>query len=104
ELQKIRLHGLGDPELAIYMDGAIRRLTRAIVAHRSDVLDALDRYDQAFGELTEGGRAAPFRDFLIKAPAMFSMLGERIGAISHIASFWRYRFPDGADDAAIPGV
>jgi hypothetical protein len=103
ELQKIRGGGLGDPELAIYMDGAIRRLTRAIVAHRADVLEALDRYDRAFGELTEGGRAAPFRDFLIKAPSMFSMLGERIGAISHIASFWRYRFPEGAAHA-IPAV
>lgn len=103
ELQKIRLNGIGDPELAIYMDGAIRRLTQAIVAHRTDVLDALDRYDRAFHELTDGGRAAPFRDFLIKAPSMFSMLGERIGAISHIASFWRYRFPDGVD-YAIPGV
>jgi len=29
-----------------------------------------------------------------KAPDMFMMLGERMGVISHIASFWRYRFPD----------
>jgi hypothetical protein len=35
-----------------------------------------------------------FRDFLLKAPDMFMMLGERMGVISHIASFWRYRFPD----------
>jgi hypothetical protein len=24
---------------------------------------------------------------------MFTTLGERIGGVSHIASFWRYRFP-----------
>ena len=24
---------------------------------------------------------------------MFLTLGERIGVVSHIASFWRYRFP-----------
>ena len=33
---------------------------------------------------------------------MFTMLGERIGAISHIASFWRYRFPDGCDHGIPP--
>lgn len=97
ELQRIRIGGLGDPELTIYMGGALRRLQHAIAAHRAEVLEALALYDRAFLELTASGRAAPFRDFLIKAPSMFSMLGERIGAISHIASFWRYRFPDGAD-------
>jgi hypothetical protein len=97
ELQRIRSRGLGDLDLTIYLDGAVQRLTKAIAAHRGEVLEALDLYDQAFADLTEGGRAAPFRDFLIKAPTMFTMLGERIGAISHIASFWRYRFPEGCD-------
>jgi hypothetical protein len=31
---------------------------------------------------------------------MFAALGERIGGISHIASFWRYRFPEGDPLAA----
>jgi hypothetical protein len=30
---------------------------------------------------------------LLKAPAMFNELGERLGAIEHIISFWRFRFP-----------
>ncbi|HEY8572776.1 hypothetical protein [Phenylobacterium sp.] len=95
ELQQIRSRGLGELELSIYLDGAVQRLARAIAVHRAEVLEALSLYDHAFADLTEGGRTAPFRDFLIKAPTMFTMLGERIGAISHIASFWRYRFPDG---------
>ena len=37
-----------------------------------------------------------FRDFLVKSPSMFMGLGERIGGVSHIASFWRYRFPQGS--------
>jgi hypothetical protein len=36
-----------------------------------------------------------FRDFLLKSPEMFLSLGERTGMVSHIASFWRYRFPKG---------
>ncbi len=27
---------------------------------------------------------------------MFHELGERLGSIHHIVSFWRYRFPEGA--------
>ena len=38
-----------------------------------------------------------FRDFLLRAPYMFLELGEKMGAISHIVSFWRYRFPPGRD-------
>jgi hypothetical protein len=99
EVQKIRIGGHSDPDLAVYMDGAVRRLQQAIAAHRGQVLDALNLYDEAFADLTTNGRAARFRDFLIRAPSMFTMLGERIGAISHIVSFWRYRFPKGADHA-----
>lgn len=103
DLQKIRSRGLGDLDLTIYLDGAVQRLQRAIAAHRAEVLEALDLYDRAFADLTEGGRTAPFRDFLIKAPTMFTMLGERIGAISHIASFWRYRCPEGSD-LGVPAI
>jgi hypothetical protein len=37
-----------------------------------------------------------FRDFLLSAPHLFVNLGEKIGVISHIVSFWRFRFPDKA--------
>ena len=30
---------------------------------------------------------------------MFLELGEQLGAISHIVSFWRYRFPPGSQSA-----
>ena len=53
-------------------------------------------YDQAFAKLTQNGDAVAFRDFLLASPALFLELGERVGMISHIASFWRYRFPKGA--------
>ena len=31
----------------------------------------------------------------MRAPEMFLSLGERVGVISHISSYWRYRFPAG---------
>ena len=38
---------------------------------------------------------AVFRDFLLASPEMFMALGEGAGTLSHVATFWRYRFPQG---------
>lgn len=71
---------------------------------RKDILDkmklALDRvdatlleYGAAFAALAEGQPQA-FRNFLLKAPSLFIPIGEAVGVIRHIDSFWRFRFPD----------
>lgn len=54
--------------------------------------ESLSSYDGAFASLIDGKPQA-FRDFLLHAPEMFCVLGEQLGAVSHIVSFWRYRFP-----------
>ena len=56
---------------------------------------ALAVYDSSFNDLVEHQTPKTFRDFLLSAPYMFLELGEKLGAISHIVSFWRYRFPPG---------
>ena len=48
----------------------------------------------AFKCLSEGKPTA-FRDFLLSAPSMFLSIGEAVGIIKHINSFWRFRFPAG---------
>ena len=53
-------------------------------------------YDEAYAKLVREGLPTAFREFLLDAPNLFTTLGERLGAISHIVSFWRYRFPNGA--------
>lgn len=50
-------------------------------------------YGAAFAALADGKPSA-FRDFLLKAPSMFIPIGEAVGVIKHIDSFWRFRFPD----------
>ncbi|MDP3173274.1 MAG: hypothetical protein Q8M88_02430 [Phenylobacterium sp.] len=55
---------------------------------------SLKVYDDAFDSLVDGQPQA-FREFLLSAPSMFNALGERLGALNHIVSFWKYRFPDG---------
>lgn len=93
ELRTVRVVGeRKEPDLAGYLEGARKRLEGAVARHRRDAVETLRVYDRAFHDLTINGRPAAFREFLVKAPGMFMTLGERIGAISHIASFWRYRF------------
>jgi len=39
----------------------------------------------------------------MSAPKLFLDIGDKMGAISHITSFWNYRFPAGAPRAAEAG-
>ncbi len=57
--------------------------------------ETLLEYGVAFAALAEGQPSA-FRTFLLKAPSLFIPIGEAVGVIRHINSFWRFRFPDGA--------
>jgi len=49
-------------------------------------------YDEAYADLVRNQAPKMFRDFLLSAPNLFIELGENMGAISHIVSFWRFRF------------
>ncbi len=77
-----------------YIEGAQGRLIDSLEVNRLEIAGALDVYDRAFADLTKNGKPLAFRNFLLQAPKMFHSLGERIGMISHITSFWKYRFPD----------
>lgn len=57
--------------------------------------ETLLEYGTAFAALAEGQPSA-FRNFLLKAPSLFIPIGEAVGVIRHIDSFWRFRFPGAA--------
>ncbi|MCC7266714.1 MAG: hypothetical protein IT546_05155 [Caulobacteraceae bacterium] len=100
EVPTLRTTGPRDGVLLAYLSGARQRVQEAIEVQRREVLMTLQVYDAAFRELTVNGNPIAFRDFLLKAPEMFLSLGEKIGVASHIASFWRYRFPAGRPPVA----
>lgn len=56
------------------------------------VQGALEQYDKAYIDLANG-RSSAFRDFLMQAPALFLVIGEAVGVVKHVESFWRFRFP-----------
>ena len=79
-----------------YIEGARERLARAIAQACANVRTTLKVYDDAYQEMTLNGNPTAFREFLRNAPDLFYALGERLGAINHIVSFWSFRFPSGA--------
>ena len=95
EIGTLVVSGPRDLETGKYIEAARARLKRAILGQRQEINRALLTYDRAFEGLTQRGDPAAFRRFLLDAPHMFLSLGEKVGQVSHIASFWRYRFPAG---------
>jgi len=70
--------------------GIIERVRQA----GQSVQRILNVYDAAYDDLVRNETPQTFRDFLLSAPHLFVDLGEKMGVISHIVSFWRYRFPE----------
>jgi hypothetical protein len=93
ELTKVRTVGPRDYEQEALVRGMKVKLHGAIERQMKAVADYLGIYDAVFMELTKDGNATAFRDFLLKSPEMLVALGEGTGVVSHIASFWRFRFP-----------
>ncbi|MCR6644737.1 MAG: hypothetical protein NVV62_09570 [Terricaulis sp.] len=67
-------------------------ILRQMMAALARVDELLLEYGAAFAALAEG-RPSAFRDFLLRAPQLFIPIGEAVGVIKHIDSFWRFRFP-----------
>jgi len=76
------------------INAARQRIVKVMGLTMKRVQTALSEYDVAFKALSEGKPTA-FRDFLLNAPSMFLSIGEAVGIIKHIDSFWRFRFPAG---------
>ena len=93
DLATIRLRGPADIETKRYIAEARERLTQGIFEACADVEASLKVYDDAYAQLTRQGDALSFRSFLLSAPSMFVELGERLGALNHVMSFWKYRVP-----------
>lgn len=75
-----------------------QRIVRVLGETSQRVEKSLAQYDAAFASLS-GGKPTAFRDFLLSAPRMFLLLGEAVGVIKHIESFWSFRFKPGRPQA-----
>ncbi len=97
EIELLKSSGFAHSEHARLIEATKVHLIKNIHLRRLEVQGALQVYDDAYRDLTLKDRPNAFRDFLLNAPSMFLMLGERIGVLSHIVSYWQYRFPKNMD-------
>jgi hypothetical protein len=98
-IANIRTFNSASREGSLYIAASRRNLKRIITEHCRSTHEAMKVYDDAFIDLTRRGQPKAFREFLMRSPQIFQALGERLGALEHIVSFWRYRFPDGEPPA-----
>ena len=102
QIRSVRAVGKADSEVRAYLAAARNSIITSIIAARKHVDETLRVYNQAYSGLVTAGDAIAFRDFLLQAPALFVSLGEKLGVIDHIVSFWAYRFPPGHSLQADP--
>jgi len=93
EIHDIQPQGFQTPDQQFLLTAVRKTIVASVRDAGHEVNKALSRYDYVFGQLVANQSAKHFRDFLLSAPLMFLELGEQLGAISHIVSFWRHRFP-----------
>jgi len=93
--------GYVDQKSREYIDIGRRNLVAQIRETCSVARDTLSVYDVAYAGLIRDGDPLRFRDFLLQAPAMFASLGEQLGAIQHIVSFWNFRFGKSASPPTV---
>jgi hypothetical protein len=94
EIMAVKCGATGTDQEKRYIAVAKGRLTKTMTRTCDIVRDTLQVYDDAYYKLSCKGEPTAFRDFLLDAPKLFHDLGERVGALQHIVSFWRYRFRD----------
>jgi hypothetical protein len=99
-INSIKPHGAVTSEQRVFLQSSSRAIIQMVRDNGDHVSKSLAIYDNSFADLVAHQSPKTFRDFLLSAPHMFLELGEKLGAISHIVSFWRYRFPA----ASVPNI
>ncbi len=100
-VQTVKPTGKADKDARDWLDRGRAVLRDRITAVCDEAACTLDIYDAAYDRLTIGGRPAAFRDFLLDAPRLFARLGDQLGAVQHVVSFWRFRFSPGASGVGV---
>ncbi len=93
QIETVRPRGVLDADTRTQLLASREAIRTALMTSLRRVRDTLGIYDQAYRGLTHRSDPVAFRNFLLSAPELFQELGERLGAVDHVISFWRYRFP-----------
>jgi hypothetical protein len=82
-----------DPDSARFVRAAIGQLETLISGCERRIAEMFRIYDEVFEALTAQRTPEPFRRFLIDGPRLFARLGERMGRLEQLTSYWSHQFP-----------
>jgi len=82
-----------DIDAAPYVRRAVLELESMIADCERRIAEMFRIYDEVFDALTEQRTPEPFRRFLIDGPKLFARLGERMGRLEQLVSYWQHQFP-----------
>jgi hypothetical protein len=95
EIENVIPRGRAGSEEKLQISEMRGNIARSFNKAVKNVSDTLAIYDNAYYMLTQKSDPQVFKNFLLSAPELFKALGERLGAVQHLLSFWRYRVPEG---------
>jgi hypothetical protein len=82
-----------DYDTAPYVRRALVELESMVGESERRIAEMFRIYDEVFDALTEQRTPEPFRRFLVDGPRLFSRLGERMGRLEQLTSYWQHQFP-----------
>lgn len=97
QIDRVDLAGRSDGALRERIGEQRRQLKVAIRESARKCSSIMSLYDDAYNDLVNRHNAMAFRRFLLDSPMMFIELGQLMGVVSHICSFWQFRFPPDCD-------
>lgn len=84
-----------DPDSGRFARNAIDELEGLMSDCERRIAELFRIYDDVFDALTQSRSPEPFRRFLSDGPRVFARLGERMGRLEQLVSFWQHQFPGG---------
>jgi hypothetical protein len=100
ELKAIRPMGKVSFDDSAFLNASKDAIIRGARDNSNAVRSVISVYDNAYASLIDRQDPKTFREFLLSAPSLFLEIGEKMGAMSHVTSFWQYRFPPGSPKLA----
>ena len=102
EVKAITPIGPPDPMQKAFFAESKNKIIRGARVNSDKVRNILSVYENSYESLIEQHDPRKFREFLLSAPELFLEIGEKMGSMTHLTSFWQYRFPAGSPKSAEP--
>jgi hypothetical protein len=95
DLKRVKVAGAPHAYAELEIEKLLEKIKQSVDIERQAVRAALRVYEDAFDDLVLNRKPVAFRKFLRESPRMFLQIGDKLGIMTHISSFWKFRFPEG---------